>query len=118
MGTQQQLMWTLDELLGKMPRGINGRTAWREMLNLELLLLALTRCQDQAQLVAVTQRMAVRLQDARNHLDDVAPEARNPNEVARAIQETQRQQWYRPMFRHQTKEGRTDDREVLEDAWL
>ena len=55
--------------------------------------LALTRFQDRAKLVAIAQRMAVRLVDARDRLDDVAPEACNPNVEAGAIQETQSKQW-------------------------
>ena len=68
--------------------------------------LALTRFQDRAKMVAITQRMAVRLVDARDHLDDIAPEACNSNVEAGAIHETQSKRCYRPMLRHQTKDGR------------
>ena len=51
--------------------------------------LALPRFQDRAKLVAVAERMAVGHVDARDHLDDVAPAACNPNVEAGAIWETQ-----------------------------
>ena len=70
--------------------------------------LALTRFQDRAKLVAVAQRMAVRLVDARDHLDDVAQEACNPDVEAGVIQERQSKQRYRPMLRHQTYQGQED----------
>ena len=67
-------------------------------------LLALTRFQDDAKLVAVVQRMAVRLVDARDHLEQIAPEVCNSNMEAGEVQDMQSKQWYRPMLRHQTQE--------------
>ena len=74
--------------------------------------LALTRFQDRAKMVAITQRMAVRLVDARDHLDDIAPEACNSNVEAGAIHETQSKRWYRPMLRHQTRDGRIKSKKM------
>ena len=68
--------------------------------------LALTRFQDNAKLVVAVQRMAVRLVDARDHLEEIAPEARNSNMEAGAVQDLQSKQWYRPMLRHQMSDGR------------
>ena len=48
--------------------------------------------------------MAVRLVDARDHLEEIAPEACNSNMEAGAVQDMQSKQWYRPMLRHQTSD--------------
>lgn len=120
MAMQRRLVWAPDELAD---RGADLGAPSR---------LALTRFQDRAKLEAVAQKMAVRLVDARDHLDDVATEACNPNVEPRVIQETQSKQWYRPMLRHQTKDGRfkskkmqlstqpvqSNDRDALSEAWL
>ena len=97
---QRRLVWAPDELAD---RGADLGAPSR---------LALTRFQDRAKLEAVAQKMAVRLVDARDHLDDVATEACNPNVEAGMIQETQSKQWYRPMLRHQTKDGRVKSNEI------
>ena len=74
--------------------------------------LALTRFQDRAKMVPITQRMAVRLVGARDHLDDIASQACNSNVEAGAIHETQSKRWYRPMLRNQTRDGRTKSKKM------
>ena len=57
------------------------RTCWTEDADLgaqRAVRLALTRIQDRAKLVAVAQRMAVRLVDARDHLNDVVHRCLQP----------------------------------------
>ena len=95
--------------------------------------LARTRFQARADLEAVAQKNArLALVDASKITwMTLPPEACNPNVEAGAIQETQSKQWYRPMFRHQTKDGRvkikkmqlstqpvqSNDRDALAEAW-